>query len=62
MVGYGLGSAASIILEQGENRTFEAFDRFAQFELSKGKSLAELLDEFERLRTEISRPSFVGAD
>lgn len=42
---------ARIILEQGENRTFEPFDRFAQFELSKGKSLAELLDEFDRLRT-----------
>jgi uncharacterized protein YndB with AHSA1/START domain len=42
---------ARIILEQGGNRTFEAFDRFAQFELSKGKSLAELLDEFERLRS-----------
>jgi hypothetical protein len=43
---------ARIILEQGENRTFEPFDRFAQFDLSKGKSLSELLDEFERLRTE----------
>lgn len=41
---------ARIILEQGENRTFEPFDRFAQFELSKGKTLEELLDEFERLR------------
>src|SRR5687768_1048549 len=43
---------ARIILEQGENRTFEPFDRFAQFELSKGKSLVELLDEFEALRAE----------
>jgi hypothetical protein len=41
---------AQMILEQGENRTFEPFDRFAQFELSKGKSLAELLEEFETLR------------
>jgi len=41
---------ARIILDQGENRTFVPFDRFAQFEKSKGKSLAELLDEFERLR------------
>jgi hypothetical protein len=42
---------AQIILEQGQNRTFEPFDRFAQFEHSKGKSLADLIDEFERLRT-----------
>jgi len=41
---------ARIILEQGKNLTFVPFDRFAQFEKSKGKSLAELLDEFERLR------------
>jgi hypothetical protein len=41
---------AKIILKQGENRTFVPFDRFAQFELSKGKSLAGLLDEFERER------------
>src|SRR5207244_13041923 len=37
---------AEIILAQGENRTFEAFDRFAQFEASKGKSLSELLQTF----------------
>jgi hypothetical protein len=43
---------ARIILEQGENRTFIPFDRFAQFERSKGKSLANLLDEFEKLRAE----------
>ena len=43
---------AKIILAQGENRTFEPFDRLAQFELSKGKSLAELLDEFEEFRAE----------
>lgn len=43
---------ARIILEQGENLTFVPFDRFAQFEKSKGRSLAELLDEFERLRLE----------
>jgi DinB superfamily len=43
---------ARIILEQGENRTFEPFDRLAQFELSKGKSLPELLDEFEQFRAE----------
>ena len=37
---------AEIILAQGENRTFEPFDRFAQFEISKGKTLNELLDNF----------------
>lgn len=43
---------AQIILAQGENRTFEPFDRYAQFEHSKGKSLAELIGEFETLRRE----------
>ena len=43
---------ARIILEQAGNRTFVPFDRFAQFENSKGKSLPDLLDEFERLRSE----------
>jgi len=41
-----------IILEQGTSRTFEPWDRFAQYELSKGRSLSELLDEFETLRKE----------
>ena len=43
---------ARIILEEGKNLTFVPFDRFAQFEKSKGKSLAALLDEFERLRSD----------
>lgn len=43
---------ARIILEAGETRTFEPFDRFAQEEKSVGKSLAELLDTFARLRAE----------
>lgn len=43
---------AKIILEQGQNITFEPFDRFAQFENSKGKSLTELLDKFKELRHE----------
>jgi hypothetical protein len=43
---------AKIILDQGGNRTFVPFDRFAQFENSKEKSLRDLLDEFERLRSE----------
>lgn len=41
---------AEIILAQGENRTFEPFDRFAQFEASKGKTLPELLEIFSELR------------
>jgi DinB superfamily len=43
---------ARIILEYGENRAFEPFDRFAMFEKSRGKSLSELLDRFEQLRGE----------
>jgi hypothetical protein len=39
------------ILEFGESRAFEPFDRFAQERESQGKSLAELLDEFSGLRT-----------
>ena len=41
---------AGIILKQGENRTFEPFDRFAQFEKSQGKTLDELLEAFAGLR------------
>src|SRR5256885_16089832 len=40
------------ILEFGESRAFEKFDRLAQERESKGKSLPELLDEFARLRSE----------
>ena len=43
---------ARIILAQGPSRRFEAYDRFAHQRESQGKSLAELLDEFARLRTE----------
>ena len=43
---------AKIILEHGESGTFEPFDRFAMFEKSRGKSLGDLLDTFERLRGE----------
>lgn len=41
---------ARIILTQGETRSFEPFDRFAQFERSKGKTLDELLETFTELR------------
>jgi len=39
-----------MILETGDQRAFEPFDRFAQKEASRGKTLDELLDEFARLR------------
>ncbi len=39
-----------IILEHGESRPFEPFDRVAFFEKSKGKTLNELLDIFAVLR------------
>jgi hypothetical protein len=41
---------ARIILAQGANRRFEPYDRFAQVRESQGKSMAQLLDEFARLR------------
>jgi hypothetical protein len=43
---------ARIILENGEARPFDRFDRFAQTKESEGKSLEQLLDEFARLRKE----------
>lgn len=43
---------AEIILKQAENRTFEPFDRFAQFEASKGKPLNDLLETFAQRRRE----------
>jgi hypothetical protein len=41
---------ARMILEHGEQRTFEPFDRTAFFRKSDGKTLPGLLDEFEALR------------
>src|SRR6266545_4647819 len=41
---------AKMILEHGDARPFEKFDRFAQFDASKGQMLAGLLDEFAALR------------
>ncbi len=40
-----------LILEAGESKIFEPFDRFAQYEVSKGKSMKELLATFEELRS-----------
>lgn len=41
---------ARIILNDGEARPFEPFDRVAMFEKSKEKSLVELLDTFSDVR------------
>lgn len=38
------------ILEHGENQPFDKFDRLAQFEASRGKTLPQLLDEFGAAR------------
>lgn len=43
---------ARLILAQGANRRFDPFDRFAQFEESRGKELATLLEEFAVARRE----------
>lgn len=40
-----------IILEHGETRPFDPFDRVAFLEKSKGMTLAQLLDTFAALRT-----------
>ncbi len=37
-----------IVLEHGESRAFDPFDRFAQFELSKGRSLEEIERSWKR--------------
>lgn len=46
---------AKIILEHGEERAFEPFDRFAMVEKFKGKTITELLDTFARMRAESLR-------
>jgi hypothetical protein len=43
---------AERILQYGDSRAFEPFDRWAQEKESQGKSLPQLLDEFARLRAE----------
>ena len=43
---------ARIILQHGEARAFDKFDRFAQFAASHGRALDTLLDEFATLRRE----------
>jgi len=46
---------ATMILEHGETRAFEPFNREAMFEHSQGKSVGELLDTFAHLRAESLR-------
>jgi len=43
---------AKMVLEFGETRAFESFDRWGHVRESQGKSLAQLLDEFARVRAE----------
>src|SRR5258706_8623791 len=43
---------ARIILEHGTSRPFDKYDRYAQFEESRGKSIDQILDEFEQCRCE----------
>jgi hypothetical protein len=43
---------ATMILEHGISKTFIPYDRFAQYKESKGKTLKQLLNEFEELRKE----------
>lgn len=40
------------ILEFGDTKTFDLWNRFAQYEESKGKTLQQLLEEFEAIRKE----------
>lgn len=40
------------ILDHGTSKPFEPFDRFAQLQAGKGKSLNQLLDEFSGLRAQ----------
>lgn len=42
----------NMILAHGISKSFVPFDRFAQHEASKGKTLQQLLNEFEGLRKE----------
>jgi hypothetical protein len=43
---------ARMVLQFGETRTFEKFDRLGQVRESEGKSLGQLLDEFANVRAE----------
>ena len=43
---------AKLILEHGTAKPFAPYDRFAQYEESKGKTLEQLLDEFAEIRSQ----------
>ena len=43
---------ARMVLQFGEGRAFEPFDRLGQERESRGKALGQLLDEFVRLRSQ----------
>ncbi len=43
---------ANMILEHGEAKPFEPFDRWGHVEVCRGKTLPQLLDEFGRVRSE----------
>lgn len=43
---------AKIVLAQGDNRTFEPYDRFRHRARNAGRTLESLLDEFARCRTD----------
>ena len=43
---------AKIILEFGLSKPFTPWNRFAQYEVSKGKTVEQLLDEFSAIRKE----------
>jgi len=43
---------AQMILQWGETRTFEPFDMHAHIEQARGKSIAQLLDEFAHARAQ----------
>ena len=45
-------SRTRIILDQGADRRFAPYDRFAQFRETAGKPLSTLLDEFAELRSQ----------
>jgi hypothetical protein len=57
---------AKIILAHGDARAFDKFDRLAQFTASGGRTLADLLDDFARLRganlRELSSLNLTDAD
>jgi len=43
---------AKMVLQFGETKAFEPFDRLGHLRVSQSKSLVQLLDEFARLRSE----------